>query len=72
MYGIDTSPHICDDYLQLIFGKTDGTAPFEYCMTDRSRKVVDADNCQTALIEVFNMCFTNKIINMHKYPWMQK
>jgi hypothetical protein len=66
MYGIDTSPHICDDYLQLIFGKTDRTAPFEHCMTINSRDVDHAVDCKTALIEVFNMCFANKIMKMHE------
>jgi hypothetical protein len=60
---------ICDDYFQLIFGKTDGTAaPFEVCMRNNNitNNVVDADNCQTALIKVFDMCFTNGTIEMHE------
>jgi hypothetical protein len=50
-----------------MFGKTDGTATFEYCMKQNSREVVDADNCPTVLKEAFNLCFTAGVNDLNKH-----
>jgi hypothetical protein len=61
----DDNIHICDSYLQQIFGdyltKKSMESTFRKCMKDSYSDVVDDDDCKIALPVAFNECYQKNI-----------